>query len=181
MGELDSLSKEISYALRHAPWEYELEMDEEGWVPMAQLLGALHREAKWADIERADVEELIAQSAKKRFEIKDGRIRAFYGHSFPMKIQKEEKEPPAVLYHGTARRFVTSIMENGLLPQQRQYVHLSQDLETAEMVGRRHDGKPCILVIDAKGAWEDGVKFYLGNEKVWLADVVPGKYIKQMQ
>ena len=24
------LSKEISYALRHAPWEYELEMDEDG-------------------------------------------------------------------------------------------------------------------------------------------------------
>ena len=97
-----------------------------------------------------------------------------------MKIQKEEKEPPAVLYHGTARRFVASIMENGLLPQQRQYVHLSQDLETAEIVGKRHDGKPCILVIDAKRAWEDGVKFYLGNEKVWLADVVLGKYIKQM-
>jgi putative RNA 2'-phosphotransferase len=32
------LSKEISYALRHAPWEYELEMNEEGWVPVEQLL-----------------------------------------------------------------------------------------------------------------------------------------------
>ena len=35
---LEKLSKEISYALRHAPWEYELEMDEEGLVPIAQLL-----------------------------------------------------------------------------------------------------------------------------------------------
>ncbi len=35
------LSKEVSYALRHAPWEYELEMDEEGFVPIAQLLAAL--------------------------------------------------------------------------------------------------------------------------------------------
>ena len=26
----EKLSKEVSYALRHAPWEYELEMDEEG-------------------------------------------------------------------------------------------------------------------------------------------------------
>ena len=38
------LSKEISYALRHAPWEYELEMDAEGWVPIEQLLDALHRD-----------------------------------------------------------------------------------------------------------------------------------------
>ncbi len=40
------LSKEISYALRHAPWEYELEMDEEGWVPVEQLLSALHSDKK---------------------------------------------------------------------------------------------------------------------------------------
>lgn len=33
MKDMD-LSREISYALRHAPWEYELEMDEEGWVPV---------------------------------------------------------------------------------------------------------------------------------------------------
>ena len=31
------LSKEISYVLRHAPWKYELEMDEEGWV-LVELL-----------------------------------------------------------------------------------------------------------------------------------------------
>ena len=29
MNQFENLSKEISYALRHAPWEYELEMDEE--------------------------------------------------------------------------------------------------------------------------------------------------------
>lgn len=34
MNRLEELSKEISYALRHAPWEYELEMDQEGWVPV---------------------------------------------------------------------------------------------------------------------------------------------------
>ena len=38
MDRLTELSKEISYVLRHAPWEYELEMDEEGWVLIEQLL-----------------------------------------------------------------------------------------------------------------------------------------------
>lgn len=95
-----------------------------------------------------------------------------------MKILKEEKMPPDILYHGTARRFMSSIMENGLLSQNRQYVHLSQDIETAENVGKRHDDKPCILKIEAKRAWNEGIKFYLGNEKVWLADAIPGTYIK---
>ena len=174
------LSNEISYALRHAPWEYELEMDEEGWVPVEQLLEALKRRGNWNDISEGTLHEVIAHSEKKRFEIKDGRIRAFYGHSIPMKIVKEEKMPPDILYHGTARRFLKSIKGNGLLPQNRQYVHLSQDIETAESVGKRHDAKPCILVIDAKKAWEEGTKFYLGNEKVWLAETVDSKYINEM-
>lgn len=172
------LSKEISYALRHAPWEYELELDEEGWVWVEQLLEALHRSEKWREVQTADLERMLQNAEKKRFEIKNGKIRAFYGHSIPMKIVKEEKQPPDVLYHGTARRFLDSIFEEGLLPKSRQYVHLSQDIETAEAVGKRHDNKPCILMIDAKKAWNEGTKFYVGNEKVWLADTVPAGYIK---
>ena len=42
-----ALSKEISYALRHAPWEYELEMDEAGFVSLAQLLCAINEEERY--------------------------------------------------------------------------------------------------------------------------------------
>lgn len=174
------LSKEISYALRHAPWEYELEMDEEGWVFIEQLLDALNRENYWKSITQEDIQQMIDISEKKRYEILGNRIRAFYGHSIPMKISKIQSKPPEILYHGTARRFMESIMKNGLSPQSRQYVHLSQDIETAQNVGRRHDDKPCILVIDSLRAWNDGISFYFGNEKVWLADTVPSIYIKEL-
>lgn len=171
MNDVD-LSKEISYALRHAPWEYELEMDEEGWVPIEQLLDALHRKNDWKSITQEDIQQMIDISEKKRHEIVGNRIRAFYGHSIPMKISKIQSKPPEILYHGTARRFMESIMKNGLSPQSRQYVHLSQDVETAQNVGKRHDDKPCILCIDSLRAWNDGISFYYGNEKVWLADTV---------
>ena len=97
-----------------------------------------------------------------------------------MHIKKEKMIPPDILYHGTARRFLSSIKINGLLPQGRQYVHLSQDISTAQSVGLRRDNKPCVLQIDAKRAWEDGILFYFGNEKVWLADVIPSKYITEI-
>lgn len=173
------LSKEVSYALRHAPWEYELEMNEEGWVPVEQLLDALKKSDKWRNISESDLQEMIDKSEKKRHEIVNGRIRAFYGHSLPMKVVKEERTPPDVLYHGTALRFIKSITENGLLPQSRQYVHLSQDMETAKNVGSRHDKFPIVLVVDAKKAWDNGVVFYYGNEKVWLADMIPSAYIRE--
>lgn len=171
------LSKEVSYALRHAPWEYELELDENGGVPLEQLLSSLQLNSKWENLTVIDLIEMIEKSEKKRHVIYDGKIRAFYGHSIPMKIVKEEKTPPEFLYHGTARRFLNSINEKGLLPQSRQYVHLSQDIETAETVGKRHDNKAGILIIDSLKAWNDGIKFYYGNEKVWLADMVPYKYV----
>ena len=53
---------------------------------------------------------------------------------------------------------------------------LSKMIEESEK--KRHDDKPCILTVDAKRAWNEGIKFYLGNEKVWLADAIPSKYIK---
>lgn len=180
MNKLEELSKEISYALRHAPWEYELEMDENGWVPIEQLLNSLHKSGKWNSICAMDLSMMIEKSVKKRHEIKEGNIRAFYGHSLPMKILKEEKMPPNILYHGTARRYLDSIIKNGLLPESRQYVHLSQDIETAKSVGSRHDDKPCILVINAKRAWDAGIKFYYGNDKVWLADTIPSRYLKEL-
>lgn len=155
-------------------------MDEEGWVLIEQLLDALHRKNDWKSITQEDIQQMIDISEKKRHEIVESRIRAFYGHSIPMKIAKEEKVPPEILYHGTARRFLNSILENGLLPKGRQYVHLSQDVETAHSVGMRHDMKPCILKIDAKQAWKEGIVFYYGNEKVWLADEIPSKYIMKL-
>lgn len=95
-------------------------------------------------------------------------------------IVKEEKVLPEVLYHGTARRFLDSIREKGLLSKERQYVHLSQDIETAHRVGMRHDMKPYILKIAADQAAKDGIRFYYGNEKVWLADEIPSKYILEI-
>lgn len=180
MNRLEELSREISYVLRHAPWIYELEMNEEGWVLVEQLVDALQGTKKWGNICEADLNEMIEKSEKKRHEMKDGKIRAIYGHSIPMKIIKEEKEPPNILYHGTARRFIESIKENGLLPKSRQYVHLSEDIKTAEIVGKRHDDKPYILIIDAKQAWNEGIKFYHGNEKVWLSDAIPSRYIEKI-
>jgi putative RNA 2'-phosphotransferase len=173
------LSKFIAYILRHAPWKYELELDDQGWVEVEQLLEALRESREWQQVNEEDLRMIIDQSEKKRYELSNGKIRALYGHSIPQKIVKEAKEPPEILYHGTARHFLDSIKANGLLPKGRQYVHLSIDTNIALEVGRRRDDNPVLLKIAARKAWEDGISFYPGNEKIWLADKVPGKYIEQ--
>lgn len=172
------LSKAMSYALRHAPWEYELELDEHGWVNIEQLLYSFHEEKKWSELDIKDIAYVVENCDKKRFEIDGKRIRALYGHSVPQKIVKEPLQPPEILYHGTPRRFLSMIKENGLIPKGRQYVHLAVDTDMALQVGKRRDDHPALLIINSRDAWNDEIKFYKGNEKVWLADFIDSKYIE---
>ena len=67
------------------------------------------------------------------------------------------------------------------MPMNRQYVHLSADLETAREVGRRKSRQPVVLVVDAGAAHDDGVRFYHGNQTVWLADGIPPRYISRRE
>ena len=172
------LSKEISYALRHAPWEYELELDSKGFVPIEQLINAINESGNYdRPITISDLEYIIKNSDKKRHEIQGDRIRALYGHSIPMHISKDLIVPPDVLYHGTTHKALDAILNDGLKPMGRQYVHLSIDTDTAIQVGKRRDNDPVILVIDAQKAYADGISFYKGNDKVILADYVSAQYI----
>ncbi|KPF52062.1 RNA 2'-phosphotransferase [Novosphingobium sp. AAP1] len=180
VGDLSSLSRAVSHALRHEPWLYELELDEAGWVPIEDLLGALRTEKPaWAGMGEADLVYMIEQSEKKRHELRDGKIRALYGHSVPQRLSKEAAPPPAVLYHGTAPATVALIKEAGLRPMGRQYVHLSADTATAKQVGKRKAGKPVILSVRAGEAHRAGVPFYLGNDQVWLADMIGPEFIDE--
>lgn len=176
------LSKEISYALRHVPWGYELELDAEGFVPVEQLLSAINEDNRYGrPVTVADLEHIITTAEKKRHEIRGDKIRALYGHSVPGHISRQQITPPAVLYHGTTHKALAAIMKDGLKPMVRQYVHLSVDIDTARRVGQRRDSNPVILVINAAKANADGIPFYEGNEKVILADTVPAKYLHEQE
>ena len=172
------LSKAVARVLRHRPWLYELELDSEGWTSVAALLEGLRNHSyQWRQLEETDLAQMVAGQVKQRYEMLDGRIRALYGHSTAAKIRKETAVPPPTLYHGTAPQTADAILQDGLKPMNRQYVHLSTDMEMAEQVGSRKNRTPIILHILANQAYQQGIAFYKGNEQVWLADFVPSNFI----
>ena len=173
------LSKAVSHALRHEPWLYELELDDEGWVSVTQLVDALRVTRRcWAELNVTDLGEMIERSSKRRHEICAGRIRAIYGHSLPEKLKRTPSRPPAILCHGTSPASIPSIKAQGLQPMKRQYVHLSTDEATAIEVGKRKARQPALLRVRALEAYEAGVPFYEGNDRVWLAEAVPSEFIE---
>lgn len=172
------LSRAVSHALRHEPWLYELELDDEGWTPVDQLVAALReRRGDWASLDRAELERVLASASKQRHELVGDRIRALYGHSVPSRIRKRRGTPPERLFHGTAPETWAVIQGSALLPMHRQFVHLSADRRTAISVGQRKSANPVILAVDTTGAALAGTEFYEGNDLVWLADSVPAEFI----
>lgn len=159
--------------LRHQPDAIGIILDLEGWTDIAALIAAAANDGKRLDLDL--IQAVVSTSDKKRFAISnDGlRIRAVQGHSTEsVDINYIEKLPPEVLYHGTATRFMKSIQKDGLLHGSRQYVHLSQDEQTALSVGQRH-GKPVVLKIKALLMHEQGLKFFRAENGVWLTLNVP--------
>ncbi len=171
--KLIKTSKYLSFVLRHNPGSIGLQLDEAGWADVGELI-----EKASVPLSRALIEETVETNDKQRFALSDdgSRIRASQGHSIDVNLGLEPEVPPEILYHGTATRFMHSIRKQGLLPGNRQFVHLSADEETARKVGSRH-GVPVILTLPALQMHEAGQEFYLSDNQVWLTDRVASKFL----
>ena len=125
------------------------------------------------------LEEIVETDNKQRysFNMDHTLIRANQGHSIPVDVELKEANPPEYLYHGSASRFLENILTDGLQHMNRLYVHLSENIETAISVGTRH-GEPIVLKINSGKMNDDGIKFLLSENGVWLTNFVDKKYIE---
>ena len=170
-------SKFLSYVLRHEPQAIGLALDHEGWADITALIAGARQSGR--ELDEALIRSVVESSDKKRFSIsEDGLwIRAVQGHSTEsVAITYAEKLPPEFLYHGTATRFLESILKEGLKPGERQYVHLSEDVQTATAVGQRY-GKPIVLKIETLRMCQQGFKFFQAENGVWLTAHVPASFV----
>jgi putative RNA 2'-phosphotransferase len=174
--KIRSTSKLLSLVLRHRPEAIGLELDENGWANVAELLTkAMVNEEL---ISKELLEIVVATNDKKRFAFNEDHslIRASQGHSVDIDLAISPAIPPAVLLHGTVAEFIAAIQQSGLQKMKRQHVHLSSDEETAKKVGGRR-GKPIILQVKAKEMHEAGFIFYCSDNGVWLTHHVSPEFI----
>lgn len=176
--QLTNLSKFLSLILRHKPETINLSLDSEGYADIDQLITLINIHTEYT-ITRPILDQIVATDSKKRYSYNDikTKIRANQGHSIQVDLKLTAQTPPDILYHGTSKRFLQSILKEGLKPMSRQYVHLSSDSSTAAMVGKRHGGSPIIFMIETKPLIDSGYKFYLSENNVWLTDYIPAKYL----
>ena len=167
------VSRRLSLVLRHRPETAGLALDANGWVPVADLLGAL-------GLTRPELDLIVEGNDKSRFAIArrdDGTdwIRASQGHSRRVEVDLglDPAEPPAVLFHGTPRDNLGSIRREGLRPGRRHHVHLSPDVATALVVGGRRSFDVVVLRVAAGAMATGGHVFHRSANGVWLTSFVP--------
>lgn len=172
---LTSTSKFVSLILRHKPEVIGIHLDEHGWADVEELIAGI---SKTRESNRTMLEEIVRTDNKQRFIFNENKtkIRANQGHSIPVDVELPEAVPPDRLWHGTGEKYVASIDQQGLISKSRLYVHLSSDAATATKVGSRH-GKPVLYIVKTKEMYDDGYKFFLSKNGVWLTKEVPVKYL----
>lgn len=170
------LSKFLSGTLRHFPDDVGIDLDERGWADYGAVVAAAVARYPWAEPEH--VAAVVATDPKGRFERRDDRIRAAYGHSVDVDLESTATDVPDRLFHGTAPRNLDAIADEGLKPMGRQQVHLSGTRADARDVGARHATDPVVLVVDASALVRNGFDVDRRGTGTYTVERVPPEYVE---
>lgn len=180
LSQLEKIGHHITAALRHDPGKIGITLDPHGWADVDALIAGINRVYTGANLTMPMLEEIVATNNKHRysFDPDKRRIRANQGHSKHLNVDVElpVAAPPEILYHGTSQKAAEAILHEGLKPMTRQHVHLSADVQTAAIVGRRH-GRPVVFEVRAGEMARAGQAFYLSVNGVWLTGPVAPSYL----
>ena len=170
--KVKTAGRKLTYILRHNPTEFDITLEKlGGWAKVNDVLNALK-------ISMGELESIVEEDNKGRFLFNTDKtkIKAVQGHSIEVILDLIPIKPPETLYHGTVEKYFKWIEREGLKSMGRNFVHLSEDLETANIVARRRDTKPVILKVFSEKMFDDGYDFYQAENGVWLVEKVPPEY-----
>lgn len=180
--EIDSVGRTMAGILRHFPERYGLEMDGNGWVDLRDFLTAVQiRNKRFRFLKTHHVLGLIQTDPKGRYEFRDGKIRATYGHSMDVDLDLPTENIPDVLYYPTSEEESKMVLSAGLRPSDRKMVHLSGTFAAALEAGRVRVKAPVILEIDAKAARAAGVVIKKAGKTVYLTTEVPPDFLRRSE
>jgi putative RNA 2'-phosphotransferase len=180
--ELDHLGRVMTGVLRHFPEKYGLAVDEHAWIELPKLVQAInsrHRGYHWLRVHHLVA---IAESDPKgRYEVKDDRIRATYGHTLDVALDLPTENVPDLLFFPVTPDEAAIVLEVGLKPSDRKRVHLSRTAQDAHAAGSVRTPEPVILEVDAAKARADGLVIMQAGKTVFLVDQVPSSYLKKFE
>ena len=170
---LKKLGKIIEYILFHRPDEFGLFLNDDGALPIKELLWALHEEAGWKHVRPGHLKELSYSDLHLAFTVEDVLIRP---KSVPSQVTPA-RVPPALLFFAAKRKAYPVILKHGLRPGARPYVPLGTTEEVALRIGKRRDPKPILLTVHAIRAHDSGQEFFKCGELIYLVESLSPAFV----
>lgn len=171
--QLQELGKIIEYILLYRPDEFGLFLDEDGSLPIKELIWALHEEEGWKHIRLSHLKELVCSQFEPAFTLQGNYIKA----KEPRERISSTTAPPRLLFYAAKRKAYPVILKHGLKTAGRPYVPLATTEEIALRIGKRRDPKPILLTIHAARAHEKGEVFSLCGELLYLVKALPPPFL----
>jgi len=175
--EMERLGRTMAGILRHG--RFELDMDEQGFVDLRDMISAIqdsNKKMHW--LRPHHVIALIETDPKGRYQTSGDMIRATYGHTIPLDLNLPTDDVPMVLFYPTTQEEVDIILETGLMPTDRTMVHLSLTYSDAYSAGSVRVEDPVILAVDTILCSDEGYEIGRAGKTVFLCKQVPPQCIK---
>ncbi len=180
--ELDHLGRILTGVLRHFPERYQLAMDSRGWIDLSDIARAIsQRHPMYHWLRPHHLVAIAETDAKGRYEVKDDRVRATYGHTLEVDLDLPTENIPDRLYFPVTAEEAAIVLEVGLKPTDRRKVHLSKTAADALAAGKVRTPEPVILEVDARRGRETGLVIMQAGKTVFLVDRVPADLLRRAE
>lgn len=166
----------MSYLLGKKPDEFGLVPDRDGYIPIKEFLKAVKEDPAMAYVRESHIREALLNDRSGIFEVQGKKIRSIKQDYYPIS-HNQDLDPPKILYKGVKRKTYPAILKYGLTQGSKEYVVMTKERDLAVRIARRLDQTPIILEIRARAASEGGVNFYPFGDSIYLADMIPPRFI----
>ncbi len=170
--EVERIGRTLAAILRHG--KFDPDMDDQGFVSMQEVVALVrgrHTYMNW--LRPRHIEALIQTDPKGRYETSGGDIRATYGHTIPLDLNLDNVDIPPELFYPVSPDDVERHLAEGILPTDRNMVHLSLGYRDAVRAGSVRYEEPVILVVDTGMCIEMGSDIGRAAKTVFLCRSVP--------
>ena len=180
--EVRKLSSILIGILRHFPQQFNVKLDSHGWADIDEVVNAIKNKIdRFYWLRKRHVVALALTDEKGRYQLREGKIRATYAHTIDVDLSDLPDADVDALYYPVTEEELEIVLEQGLLPTDRNKVHLSGSVEKAMEAGKTRVENPVILKIDARKAMEDGIVIKKAGKEVYIADEIDAKYISVLE
>jgi len=187
------ISKTLSYLLRHGAWKEGLEMREDGFVKILDILQT--RSISQLGVTEDDINRIVDNDEKQRYKVKmildDEYIRANQGHTLEIQVEMKkvydiEDIPTGVAIHGTYFEAIESIMRTGLSRMKRQHIHFAMgEIQNGHVISGMRKNIEVKIYLDIPKLLESGIELFISDNNVILSPgneegMIPPEYFEKV-